>query len=94
MKRWATPGSNDIIKDMTETLLFGVILLQVAYSTYIDYANRKERADLELKLMAKSLEDYKSATDSTPQETLKQESDPYLDLDDAGTEQILKAREK
>jgi hypothetical protein len=74
--------------------LLGIIFLQFAYIVYSDFQNRKERESLELKVMSKSLDDYKSALEDTPEESKKEEPDPYISMEEAGIEQVLKAKEK
>ena len=76
-----------------QILLFGVILLLIAYMVYSDSQNRKERAELELKLMAKSLEEYKSVTEDTPQDSPPQDKDPYLEMDEVTADQIIGAKQ-
>ena len=43
--------------------------------------------------MSKSLDDYKFATGDTPEDSPKQEPDPYVDAEDVGIERILGAKE-
>jgi len=74
--------------------LLGIIFLQFAYIVYSDIQNRKERESLELKFMSKNLEDYKFAVEDTPEESKKEDPDPYISMDEAGIEQVLKAKEK
>jgi len=74
--------------------LLGIIFLQFAYIVYSDIQNRKERESLEIKLMSKSLDEYKSAMEDTPEESRSEEPDPYISMDEAGIEQVLKAKEK
>jgi len=76
-----------------ELVLFAVILLQFAYLVYQDHQNRKERGELELKLMAKTLEEYKSVPEETPEPAPSIEEDPYMTLDEAGVERVVRAKE-
>jgi hypothetical protein len=77
-----------------ELLLFAVIFLQLAYLVYSDIQNRKERADLQLKIMAKDLEDYKSATEEAPEPAPSVDEDPYLTFEEAGVDRVVHAKEK
>lgn len=74
-------------------LLFVVVVLQFIYIVYSDISNRKERESLELKVMSKDLGDYKSATEDTPKDSPKDEEDPYISLEEAGVERVVKAKE-
>ena len=77
-----------------EFLLFVVIFLQLVYLVYSDIQNRKERADLQLKIMAKDLSDYKSATEETPEPAPSVDEDPYMTIEEAGVERVVRAKEK
>lgn len=79
---------------MTEFILLAVILLQFIYIIYSDIQNRKEREALEVKIMCKDLDDYKSATEDTPKDSPKDEEDPYIPIEEAGIERIIKAKDK
>ena len=76
------------------SILLVVIVLQFSYMVFSDIQNRKEREMLQLKLMSKDLSDYKSNTDGTPEESSKQEENPYVSMDEVSIEQLLKTKEK
>lgn len=44
--------------------------------------------------MSKSLADYKSVLEDTPEDSPKDEEDPYVSIEEAGIERVLKAKEK
>jgi len=77
-----------------ELFLIIIIGLQFAFLVYSDIQNRTERERLQLKFMAKDLTDYKSATEETPKDSPKEEEDPYMTIEEAGIEKVLKAEEK
>jgi len=74
--------------------LLGIIFLQFVYMVYSDIQNRRERESLELKVMSKSVDEYKSAIEDTPEESKKEDPDPYISMEEAGIERVLKAKEK
>jgi hypothetical protein len=75
-----------------EYLLFGVIVLLIAYITFQDYYNRRERENLELKLMSKDVTEYKVNTEPPPK-PLKDEPEEYLDTDDVSPTKLLTAKD-
>ena len=77
-----------------ELLFFAVIVLQLALLVYMDFQNRSERERLQMKLMSKDLAEYKSLTEETPEDSESEEPDPYLTIEEAGIEKIVKAKEK
>lgn len=79
---------------MIELTLFAVVVLQFAYIVYSDIQNRRERELLQLKLMSANLQDYKSALEDTPKDSPKDEEDPYISMEEANIEQIVRAKEK
>jgi hypothetical protein len=44
--------------------------------------------------MSKSVDEYKSAIEDTPEESKKEDPDPYISMEEAGIERVLKAKEK
>ena len=72
--------------------MFVVIVLQFLYLVYNDYQNRKEREGLELKLMSKDVTEYKNSTEKIEENTEKEEEDPYLTMEEAGVEGVLRAK--
>ena len=76
-----------------DIFLLIVILLQFGFIVYSDIQNRKERDLLQVKLMSKDLDDYKSYKEETPQAT-PEGDDPYIDIEEAGVEKIVKSKEK
>jgi len=75
-------------------ILAFVILLQFAYLVYSDRENRKEREDLQLKLMSKNSYEYgdiKQTLSNKPIENTKQKKEDYVDPMDVDPDLILKA---
>ena len=83
---------SDIIINM-EIILLIVIVLQFFYMVYSDIQNRKEREAWALKVMSKNLDEYKSVGEGTPEDSPKQDPDPYLDASEVGIDRILEAKE-
>jgi hypothetical protein len=77
-----------------EYILFAVIVLQLLYIVYSDFQNRKERELLQLKLMSADATDYRELLGDTPEDSPKEEEDPYISLDEAGIERVVKAKDK
>jgi hypothetical protein len=77
-----------------QTALLAVIVFQFIYIFYSDIQNRKERADFQIKWMAKDLQEYQSVTEKTEDVVSERIEDPYISIDDANVDQILKAKEK
>jgi hypothetical protein len=77
-----------------DLILFAIVILQFLYMIYSDIQNRKERESLELKLMSKNTEEYKYLLEDTPEESKKEDPDPYISMDEAGIEKVLKAKEE
>jgi hypothetical protein len=71
-----------------ELILFAVIFLQLVYIVYSDIQNRRERKFLQMNL--NEFEDF----DETPEDSKKDEPDPYMTMEEAGIERVLKAKEK
>lgn len=69
-------------------LLFAVIVLLLAYIVYSDIQNRRERKFLQM-----NLNDFTDFND-TPEDSPKDEEDPYITMEEAGIEQIIKAKER
>lgn len=77
-----------------DLLLFAVIFLQLVYIVYSDFQNRAERERLQLKLMSKDVAEYKSITEETPIPAPSIEEDPYITIEEAGVEKVVRAEEK
>jgi len=73
-------------------ILIIIVLLQFAYIIYKDEISKRERKDLQLKLMSKNVEEYKRVTEPLPKPT-KQEKDPYIPIEDVDTEKLMKAKD-
>ena len=70
-----------------------IIVLLIGYAVYKDVLFYKEREKLQMKLMSKDLTDY--VVSSTPEpENAVQEENPYIPIEDATIEQILKAKDR
>lgn len=71
-------------------LLTTIIICELAYIVYQDFLNRKERADLQLKLMSKDVREYKEVKEKAPKDA---ESDPtpYVDLSDVSFKELKDA---
>lgn len=74
-----------------DIFLFAVIVLQLGYMVFSDIKNREERTVLQFKLMGEPIPEKKSTESS---ETKKEEEDPYISIEEAGVEQLLKAKER
>lgn len=70
-----------------------VIFLQFAYIVYSDIQNRGERERLSLKIMSKDATEYKDLTEKSGESSSEEEEDPYVTMEEAGIEKILKAEE-
>ena len=77
-----------------DTAFLIVIGFQFAYIIYLDIQNRKEREMLEMKLMSRDLGDYKSLMEEVVEESQKEEESPYIPMEEASIEQVLKSKEK
>jgi predicted transport protein len=69
-----------------------VITFQFIYIIYSDIQNRKERESLQLKLMSKDLNDYKNFKEDVVTSG-NYEEDPYIDIDEAGLDKIVKSKD-
>jgi len=69
-------------------ILFAIIVLQFGYIVFSDIQNRKER-----KFIQMNLEDFVDFED-TPEESIEEEDDPYLPIEEVGIERIIKAKDK
>ena len=69
-----------------------IIVLLIAYSIIKDVLFYKEREKLQRKLMSKDLPEYLSSIEPEPENT-KQEESPFIPVEDATVEQILKAED-
>lgn len=70
-----------------------IIILLVGYAVVKDVLFFKEREKLQMKLMSKDLTEYKIATEPEPEDT-PQEEDPFIPIEDATIDQILKAKDR
>jgi hypothetical protein len=70
-----------------------IVILFIGYSVYKDFLFYKEREKLQMKFMSKNLTDYVSNTTATEENT-KQNEDPFLPIEDASIEQILKTKDR
>lgn len=76
-----------------ELFLFLIIVLQLAYSVFKDIVNSKERDRLELKLMCKSVTEYKDAVENVVEETRKPEEPKFIPIEEVSYEKIMKAED-
>lgn len=76
-----------------EISLFLIIALQFAYIVFKDVMNSREREKLQLKLMSKSVTEYKEAVDSIAGDSPKQPDPENIPIEDVSYEKILKANE-
>jgi len=70
-----------------------IIVILIIYAGYKDILFYKERDRLQNKLMSKDLPEYLTATEPEAVNTPQEES-PYIPIEDATIEQILKAKDK
>ena len=69
-----------------------IIVLLILHSAVKDYLFYKEREKLQLKLMSKDVKEYVDTVAPPPPDT-KQKEDPFINIEDASIEQILKAKD-
>jgi hypothetical protein len=74
-----------------EIFLFIVIVLQFGYIVFKDVQNSREREQLELKLMSKSVTEYKEAIESLVEDSPKPEPPTHLPIEDVSYDKIMKA---
>ena len=75
-----------------ELFLFITNILLVGVIVYSDWQNRKERADLQLKLMSKDVSEYEAAKLPTPKPE-KEIPDPYIDPYEVDPNDILQGKD-
>ena len=88
---WEKDGRKENM--VTEIILLLVILLQFGYIIYKDVAERKERENLQLKLMSKNVAEYIQAVEPEPK-VAKSEPNPYKNLEDIDIDKLLAAKDK
>jgi len=71
-----------------DIFLFATIVLQLGYLVYSDIQNRKERKFLQMNI--NEFEDFDEPFEDSP----KEEEDPYVSMEEAGIERVIKAKEK
>lgn len=74
-------------------ILVGIIILQFVYTIYKDEIFKRERKDLQLKLMSRDVYEYKEAVKVNPEKEPEPEPDPYVDPSNVETEKLLKAED-
>jgi len=70
-----------------------VIALLIGYAVYKDILFYKEREKLQLKLMSKDIKEYVDTIEPEPQDA-KSVEDPFLPIENATVEQILRAKDR
>jgi hypothetical protein len=75
-----------------EYILLVVIFLQFAYIVYSDIQNRTEREELILKIMSKDLNEY-LGIDEEVEDSPKEESDPFISVEEAGVDRVVGAKD-
>jgi flagellar biosynthesis/type III secretory pathway M-ring protein FliF/YscJ len=78
---------------METVILLIVIIFLLAFITYQDISNRRERENLELKLMSKDVVEYKEVTEK-PEKTKTPDPDPYVPLEDVSVNKLVQAEDK
>ena len=78
---------------MQELPFLIIIGLQFFYIIYSDIQNRKERESWALKVMSRDVDEYKSVTEDTPEDSPKKEEDPYIPIEEVGADRIVGAKE-
>ena len=73
-------------------ILLGIIILQWVYIIYKEESVKRERSDLQLKLMSKNLTEYKEVTE-LPEKNTEKEDSPYRDIEDIPVSKLLKAED-
>jgi len=71
-----------------DIFLFATIVLLLGYIVYSDIQNRKERKFLQMNL--NDFEDFEEPVEDSK----KDEPDPYMSIEEAGIERVLKAKDK
>lgn len=69
-----------------------IVVLLVVYTAFKDFLYYKEREKLQKKLMSKDLTDY-IANEEPEVENTPQEEDPYIPIEEATMEQILRSKD-
>ena len=69
-----------------------IIVLLIGYAVVKDVLFYKEREKLQMKLMSKDLSEYASVTEPEA-DNAPQEENPYIAIEDATYEQILKSKD-
>ena len=70
-----------------------IIVLLIIYAATKDILSYKEREKLQMKLMSKDLSEYASVTEP-PAEDGQSTEDPYIPIEDASLEQVLKSKDR
>lgn len=70
-----------------ELILLVVILLQFGYLVYSDIQNRRERKFLQM-----NLNDF-TDFDDIPEDSPKEEEDPFISIEEAGVDKIVEAKD-
>lgn len=74
--------------------LFAIIVLLLVYIAYESIASRKERENFQLKLMSKSVAEYKEATEPEPESVVPEdELDEFEELENVSPEKLLDAKD-
>lgn len=77
-----------------EIVLIAFLVLETVYLIYSDYQNRKERKDLQLKLMSRNLTEYVSAVDVPKDVNTPEEPETHIPLEEVSAEDLIKAIDK
>ena len=71
-----------------------VIVLLILYTAYKDYIYYKEREKLEVKLMSRNVGEYVDTIASEKEENTPTEDNPYIPVEEASFDQILKSKDR
>ena len=73
-------------------VLIVIVVIQFIYIIFKDITNARERERLQLKIISKDATEYKRVIDKEPEDGEDFE-DPFIPVEEASVEQILKANE-
>ena len=73
-------------------VLIVIVVIQFIYIIFKDITNARERERLQLKIISKDATEYKRVIDKEPEKGESFE-DPFIPVEEASVEQILKANE-
>ena len=70
-----------------------IVVALIIYTAFKDVIYYKEREKLQMKLMSKGLGEYVDTVNPAREENTVQEENPFIPIEEANIEQILKAED-